>query len=419
MALTKTEQTQLWHVLKDSPLVQKWPDFKMRLLPNLDLRNYEPGDFVFRRGDPPAYLFIVATGRVVMRLSEGGDTWFEQELLPGQFFGQQALFDEVYHATARVSMRGEQTSLLLMKASELRKALERVPALREDLLHDARAGRLRRMPLFRDLTDDQVRWMAQLVEEVSLAGGEALPLPQRPGIWIVEQGQMALKGPIHPYPAEWEAWRITAGNFFVSSGDTGRASQPGKMMRFGSNCAADSAVAQLPTRLFYLASEHADRLITMFPDVGSLVQQPVDIAASLSDAELFKDLTTQQRHHLAQFTAWEFVPERQNITTQGNPGHCYILLREGGALITAFDNVGRERPRSRLQPHTAFGKTSLLQGQTRDATVRAVRGESARGQPGLAGADILTLDRRDLDYARAEKPDIWAGARLGEGTRGH
>ena len=257
-----------------------------------------------------------------------------------------------------------------------------------------------------------MRWIAQLVEEVSLAGGEALSLPQRPGIWIVEQGQMALKGPIHPYPAEWEAWRITAGNFFVSQGDPRLASLPGKMMRFGINCAADSAVAQVPTRLFYLPAEHADRLITMFPDVGSLVQQSVNIVAALHDAELFKGLSTQQKHHLAQFTAWEFVPERQNITTQGSPGHCYIILREGGGLITAFDNFGRERPRSRLQPKSAFGKTSLLQGKTRDATVRAVRGEGVRGEPGLAGADILTLDRRDLDYARGEKPDIWASAKL-------
>lgn len=412
MALTQAEQLQYWQILKDSPLVQKWPDFQTQLLPRLELKTYPPGDFVFRRGDPPVYLFIVATGRVVMRLAEGGDTWFEQEFLPGQFFGQQGLFDEMYRAAARVSLRGEQTTLLLMRASDLRETMDHVPALREDLLHETRAGRLRRIPLFRDLTDDQVRWLAQLVEEVNLPGGVALPLPERPGIWIVDQGQMALKGPIHPYPVEWEAWRITAGNFFVSQGDPGLVSQPGQMMRFGLNCSAYSAVAHVPTRLLYLPAEHADRLITMFPDVGSLVQQPVNIIATLNEAELFKDLSTRQKHHLAQFIGWEFVPERQNITTQGSPGHSYIMVREGGALITAFDNFGRERPRSRLQPKAAFGRTSLLQGDTRDVTVRAVRGEAVRGQPGLAGADILTLDRRDFEYALADKPEIWANTRL-------
>ncbi len=414
MTLTQAEDAQFWQVLKDSPLVQKWPDFRTFLLPRLELKTYAPGDFVFHRGDPPTYLFIVATGRVVMRLAEGGDTWFEQEFLPGQFFGQQALFDEMYRAAARASLRGEQTTLLLMRAADLREAMERAPTLREDLLHEARAGRLRRIPLFRDLTDDQVRWLAHLVDEVNLARGEALALPERPGIWIVDQGQIALKGPINPYPVEWEAWRITVGNFFVSQGDPGLASQPGKMMRFGLNCAADSAVAHVPTHLFYLPAEHADRLITMFPDVGSLVQQPVNIVATLNEAELFKDLSPRQKHHLAQFTAWEFVPESQNITTQGSAGHSYVMVREGGALITAFDNFGRERPRSRVQPKTAFGKTSLLQGKTRDVTVRAVRGESVRGQPGLAGADILTLDRRDFGYALADKPDIWSDAKLAQ-----
>ena len=76
------------------------------------------------------------------------------------------------------------------------------------------------------------------------------------------------------------------------------------------------------------------------------------------------------------------MPERQNITTQGSTGHSYVMIREGGALITAFDKFGRERPRSRVQPKGSYGKTSLLQGKARDVTVRAVRGESVRGQRG-------------------------------------
>ena len=49
MALTQAEQTQFWQVLKDSPLVQKWPNFRTHLLPSLELQTYAPGDFVFRR----------------------------------------------------------------------------------------------------------------------------------------------------------------------------------------------------------------------------------------------------------------------------------------------------------------------------------------------------------------------------------
>ncbi len=101
-------------------------------------------------------------------------------------------------------------------------ALERVPELREELLHDARAGRLRRIPLFRDLSDDQVRWVSQLVEEHDLAAGQALALDRTPGIWIVDRGQLAVTGPLNPHPADWSPWRITAGNFLISRGEPDR-----------------------------------------------------------------------------------------------------------------------------------------------------------------------------------------------------
>ncbi len=112
----RRQQAEIWEVLKASPLVQKWPQFQSAVLPNADLVQYGAGDFVFRRGDAPRYLFIVVTGLVLMRLHEGGETWYEQEIKPGQVFGQQALWDEPYRTTARVSPR-EPASLLLIEAS--------------------------------------------------------------------------------------------------------------------------------------------------------------------------------------------------------------------------------------------------------------------------------------------------------------
>ncbi len=417
MALTDTQQAQYWQVLKDSPLVKRWPDFRTQLLPRLEPRSYAPGDFIFHRGDPPAYLYIVVAGRVVMQLQEAGETWFEQAFLPGEFFGQQMLFDDSYRAAARASLHTGQVCVLLMHASDLQFALERAPALREDLLHEDRAARLRRVPLFRTLEDSQLRWLAQLVEERSLAAGETLDLPQYPGVWIVDMGQMALKGAIHPAPRDWDAWRITAGHLFVSPGDPALSSQPGGVMRFGMNCAADSAAAHAPSRLFYLPAQHVERLISTFPDVGSLLQRPVDVTAALNHSDLFKDLLPKQKAHLAQFVAWEFVPERQNITTQGSPGNDYVMVREGGALITALDNYGRQRPRSRLEPYEAFGKSSLLEGKVHDATVRAVRGAGVRGRSVLAGADILRLYRHDLEYAMADNPDLWSGTHFARRLR--
>ncbi len=410
----KRQQAEVWEILKNAPLVKKWPQFQTAVLPDAELVQLAAGEFIFRRGDPPRYLFVVVSGRVLMRLQEGGDTWFEQELQPGQVFGQQALWDEAYRTTARVAMRGEPATLLLIEASMLRVALERMSDLREELLHETRAGRLRRIPLFRSLSDDQVRWLAQLVEEKDLKAGENLALQAGPGIWIVDRGQLEVTGPLNPHPNDTKTWRITAGNFLVAIGSTAEAADPGKAMRFGLSCAADTARATVDTHLFYLPSVHADRVISQFPDVGKLVHAPVDMVAALDQAPLFQSLPQRQKLHLAQYCGWEFVPEKQTITTQGNPGHSFVILREGGGLITAFDNYGRERPRSRLRARSSYGNTSFLKGSPREVTVRAVRGEGVRGLAGLPGADIVTLDRRDFLHAAAERPDIWKGQQLAQ-----
>lgn len=406
MALSPTQQQEAWQLLQRHPLAQRWPALRAALA-GMTEQTVTSGMPIFRPGDPPLHLFIILRGRVAVTLQEAGDTWFEQTLGPGQFFGQQALFDEAYDATARVPQEVESATLLLMGASDLRVALERAPGLRDDLLHEARASRLRRIPLTRRLTDKQVRWLAQLVEEADFEAGAPLPVNARPGIWIVDRGQVSVTGPASGAAEGEPDWRLTAGNFFVAMGRSAMVEHGLQTMRFGQNCAADTATARVDTHMFYLPSIHADRLIDVFPDISELVRQPINIISHLGKTPLFKDLPERTKRHLAQFCAWEFVPAPHNITTQGNPGHSYVILRQGGALITAFDTYGRERPRSQLEPDSSYGATSLLHGQVREATVRAVPGPSLRGWPPLPGADILTLDRRDLQYAIAERPDLW------------
>ena len=139
------------------------------------------------------------------------------------------------------------------------------------------------------------------------------------------------------------------------------------------------------------------RLIRSFPDFGQLATRPLDIAAELAKVPLFSSagMTDAHRQHLAQFVGWGFVPDGQNVTSQGAVGHCFVILRDGAAVVSSLDEQGRLRPRTYLSGGKYYGSTSLLAGKTRDVTVRAVVAPSCDAQPGVRGADVLTLDRRD------------------------
>jgi len=55
----------------------------------------------------------------------------------------------------------------------------------------------------------------------------------------------------------------------------------------------------------------------------------------------------------------------------------------------------------------SYGETSLLEGRPRDASVRAVKTSEQAGRTGPGGAEVIVLDRRDLQSAFAERPDLW------------
>ena len=263
------------------------------------------------------------------------------------------------------------------------------------LLRENLTGRLRRIPALRSLEDDEVHWLAQAVTEATFGQGADLPLRDKPGLWIIDYGHVRVTGRAG---LGRSGFRLTAGNFFTTEGT-----------REAAACAVTDATATLPSHLFYLPDEHVGRLIRFFPDIGQLTAQPLDIAQELGNVPLFNSAGTTDAHreHLAQFIGWSFVPEQQNVTSQGAIGHSFVILRDGAAVVSSLDEQGRLRPRTYLSRGQHYGSTSLLAGKTRDVTVRAAVAPSRDIQSGVRGADVLTLDRRDLEYAFAERPDLW------------
>ncbi len=394
--LNDAQMKEAWEALKDTPLIKAWTEFKTDYLPQLERVEQRPGALVAAEGDPVNALTIVGAGtlRGSLRRGPGDRPWLEWELRPGDCFGQATLYQnqpqfEVRAVTAAVLYR--------LRPFDLRRAIERNEKLQEFLLHQDRAGRLRRLPLLRTLDDGIILRIAGLVREVEVAANSEVGLTTEPGLFVIESGQVTVEGPAAMGRV---GWRLTAGNFFVAAG--------GGEGRFGQNCVANRAVAHYKSRLFFFPAFLFNALANEFPDVRDLVRQPLDIASYLDSVEVLRNLTVRERHHLAQFCGWMFVPAGQNITTQGQPGYGLVMLRQGMAVILAVDDRGRPRPRNTLRAPAAYGETSLVEGREHDATVRSVPSAGTGDHPQLPGADILVLDRRDLNVAYEEDPQRFA-----------
>jgi CRP-like cAMP-binding protein len=379
----------VWTLFKDS-LWSAWPEYETRIAYSLRSRELQNNESVYVRGDPADYLYLVTDGQIEQTLRHEGKLWFQRRLDRGQFFGQFSLFGTEHETDARAV--GHAT-VYQMTAADLRAALERKPALRETLLHESLAGRLRSLPVFKSLNDWEIRWLALLVQEQVLAQNAAVPLETKSGLWLIDWGQISVTGPASFDP---QGWGLSAGNFFITPS-----------VSIGANCAAKTAVAALKSRLLFLPEEHFNRVAESFPDVKRVTSSPLDIAEALARVSQFapspnEGMTDAHVQNLAQICSWAFVPANQNISTQGEVGYSLILLCEGQAVVNAVDNEGRRRPHNLLRAGQAYGFTSLLESKRRDATVRALS-----SGPNLDGAVVIILDRRDLQYAFADKQGLW------------
>jgi CRP-like cAMP-binding protein/membrane protein YdbS with pleckstrin-like domain len=393
MPLSPADAANAWNLFKDSPLWARWPEFRDEIALRLSARPARAGETIHRPGDPADRLFLIGSGIIVQTGEQDGRLWFKRELRPGEFFGQQSLFN-AKHETQATALTD--ATLYVMTAADLRVALDKNPELHESLLHEARASRLRSIPLFARMNDPEIRWLAMLVAEQEIGAGQSIALDRQPGLWVIEWGQVAVSGPAS---LSRPNWRLTAGNFFLTP-----------QTRIESHCVADKATAALKTRFFYLAQQHFEQLLEGYPEIARTLRQPLDIARILGTVQrmaIGPGMTQERLLHLAQFCAWAFVPAGQNISTQGTLGYSFVDLIKGGALVSAVDDQGRLRPRNLLHRGEYFGFTSLLEGKPRDATARAVRTTAPPGAGGLDGAEIIILDRRDLQYAMAERPDLW------------
>lgn len=87
---------------------------------------FQPGEVIFRQGDPPEHLYIVESGGVDIVLDSESHEIILASFAAGSFFGELAIFDDQpRNATARAT---DETSLLCVSGRGVIGLIERSPA---------------------------------------------------------------------------------------------------------------------------------------------------------------------------------------------------------------------------------------------------------------------------------------------------
>jgi len=168
-------------VFPRTPLFSSLDEARLRrLIERVELRRLAPGEVLFRRGDTPDALYVVASGEVAVLV---GDSEEVSRLREGTFFGEIALLtDQPRSATIRAVVA---TELLVIARPVIASVIEDSPAVLQVLLRFMRdrllEGLVETDPLFAPFSGPERRALAARFRFLEVA----------PGLALMQQGKRA------------------------------------------------------------------------------------------------------------------------------------------------------------------------------------------------------------------------------------
>jgi CRP-like cAMP-binding protein/membrane protein YdbS with pleckstrin-like domain len=321
-----------------------------RLEPRLPGPIFEQGE----DAEEVVAFFILHKGVAIETRRDGaGRDVFRRLLRVGQAFGHRGILEGGRQlSTVRLRNAGE---TLRISAADFTRLCARYPALRERLLQPAVAGRLRALPFCAPLSDDQVRWMTDLVTVRQAAPGAELIVPGRrePALCLISQGQVLIRG------GECQHTILAGGHWFGRWPDLG----PRRAL---------AAQAIEPTTLYCLTARDVRWLTTVHPEIETLLVQLPDPIGRLRATQLFSRLSAVELEALAAYLCWEYAPPRRPVVEQGRTSGTFLILDRGEAVARSLDDRGQERPLDFLMPGRSLGETALMLKEPHEATVEAI-----------------------------------------------
>jgi small-conductance mechanosensitive channel/CRP-like cAMP-binding protein len=119
------------------------------------------------------------------------------------------------------------------------------------------------------------------------------------------------------------------------------------------------------------------------------------VEAAIAQVDLFALLSDEARNRLAGGVQERRFAAGETVVREGDRGSSMFIVESGRLGVSAHGSVGQSQKLAVLEPGSAFGEVSLLTGDPRTATVRA-----------LTEATLLEIDKSTLSPILRENPSI-------------
>ena len=145
-------------------------------------------------------------------------------------------------------------------------------------------------------------------------------------------------------------------------------------------------------------------------------------ALNLAQVELFREMNDDERRKLAERLVYAPFMKSELMTRQGAEAHWLYILTRGSAEVIVSTDAGVHKTVATLHAGDFFGEMSLLTGEPRSASLKALEDSECYRLDRVAFADILhgrpeiahylsqLLARRQVEIA-AVRHDLDAEAR--------
>jgi len=129
----------------------------------------------------------------------------------------------------------------------------------------------------------------------------------------------------------------------------------------------------------------------------------MELITLLQGVPLFRLLSDDQLDLVAGIGEEQVVAPGATLCRQADPGARLFLIESGEAIVHHIDDQGFRRPVGMVRAGKSFGTTSLLLGETRDATITAV-----------TKMRLWTLKRDDFEQLLTQHPKLWRALSIPE-----